>query len=164
MRAIPSILAVAVTAAGLAGATYGAFDHEWKAVLAPVSGSNITGTAEVEGKDKDKKAEAEISIKGATPGAQHPWHVHSGEVRQQWRDRGSGDRLSNAQGGQGRLSQGGGEARHRGTDDRRLLRERPQVGGGRKDDRVVWQPYAGGRKEGEHVFRVLKADLGKHAD
>jgi len=79
MRAIPSILAVAVTAAGLAGATYGAFDHEWKAVLTPSSGSNITGTAEFESKDKDKKTEAEISIKGATAGAEHPWHVHSGK-------------------------------------------------------------------------------------
>ena len=78
MRAIPSILAVAVTAAGLAGARYGAFDHEWKAVLAPVSGSNITGEAELEGKDKDKSSEAEISIKGATAGAELPWHVHSG--------------------------------------------------------------------------------------
>jgi hypothetical protein len=64
MRAIPSILAVAVTAAGLAGATYGVFDHEWKAVLAPVSGSKITGEAELEGKDKDKSSKAEISIKG----------------------------------------------------------------------------------------------------
>jgi len=79
MRAIGSILAVAVSAAGLAGATYSVMDHEWKAVLAPVSGSNITGEAEVEGKDKDKKAEAEISIKGATAGAEHPWHVHQGK-------------------------------------------------------------------------------------
>ena len=79
MRAIGNILAVAVTAAGLAGATSVAFDHEWKAVLAPVSGSNITGDAEVEGKDKDKKTEAEVSIKGATAGAEHPWHVHQGK-------------------------------------------------------------------------------------
>ena len=79
MRAIPSILAVAVTAAGLAGATYGAFEHEWKAVLAPVSGSKITGQAELEGKDKDKSSEAEISIKGATAGAELPWHVHTGK-------------------------------------------------------------------------------------
>lgn len=78
MRAIPSILIVGAAVAGLAGATYG-FDHEWKAVLAPSSGSNITGTAEVEGKDKDKHTEAEISIKGATAGAELPWHVHQGK-------------------------------------------------------------------------------------
>ena len=77
MRAIPSILIIGAVA-GLAGATYG-FDHEWKAVLKPGSGSNITGTAEVEGKDKDKASEAEISIKGATAGAELPWHVHSGK-------------------------------------------------------------------------------------
>lgn len=78
MRAFTSMLVVGAAVAGLAGATYG-FDHEWKAVLAPSSGSNITGTAEVEGEDKDKKTEAEISIKGATPGAEHPWHIHQGK-------------------------------------------------------------------------------------
>jgi hypothetical protein len=78
MRAIPSILIVGATVVGLAGATYG-FDHEWKAVLKPGAGSNITGEAEVEGKDKDKKAKAEISIKGATAGAELPWHVHQGK-------------------------------------------------------------------------------------
>ena len=76
MKAIPSMLIVGVAVAGLAGATYG-FDHEWKAVLKPGAGSSITGTAEV-GK-KDKGTEAEISIKGATPGAELPWHVHSGK-------------------------------------------------------------------------------------
>jgi hypothetical protein len=78
MRAIPSILIVGAAVAGLAGATYG-FDHEWKAVLAPASGSNITGTAEVEEEDKGKTTEAEISIKGATAGAELPWHVHVGK-------------------------------------------------------------------------------------
>lgn len=79
MRAISSILIVGAVA-GLAGATYG-FDHEWKTVLKPSSGSSITGTAEVEGedKDKDKTTEAEISIKGATAGAELPWHVHQGK-------------------------------------------------------------------------------------
>ena len=78
MRAITSTLIVGAAIAGLAGATYG-FDHEWKATLAPGAGSKITGEAEVEGKDKDKKTEAEISIKGATAGAEHPWHVHQGK-------------------------------------------------------------------------------------
>jgi len=78
MRAITSTLIVGAAVAGLAGATYG-FDHEWKAVLKPGAGSNITGTAEFEGKDKDKASEAEISIKGATAGAELPWHVHSGK-------------------------------------------------------------------------------------
>ena len=77
MRAIPGILILGAVA-GLAGATYG-FDHEWKAVLKPSSGSSITGTAEFEGKDKDKHSEAEISIKGGTAGAELPWHVHSGK-------------------------------------------------------------------------------------
>lgn len=77
MRVIPSILVIGAVA-GLAGAGYG-FDHEWKATLTPGAGSKITGTAEFEGKDKDKKSEAEISIKGGTPGAELPWHVHSGK-------------------------------------------------------------------------------------
>ena len=79
MRAIGGILVVSVAVAGLAAATTGAMDHEWKAVLKPAAGSNITGEAEVEGKDKDKAAEAEISIKGATAGAELPWHVHQGK-------------------------------------------------------------------------------------
>jgi hypothetical protein len=78
MRAIPGILVVGAAVVGLAGASYG-FDHEWKAVLTPGAGSKIAGEAEVEGKDKDKKTEAEISIKGATAGAEHPWHVHQGK-------------------------------------------------------------------------------------
>lgn len=79
MRAVSRMLVVAVTVAGLAAATQPAFDHEWKAVLAPGAGSNISGTAEVEGEDNDKKTEAEISIKGATAGEQLPWHVHQGK-------------------------------------------------------------------------------------
>ena len=79
MRAIGGILVVSVAVAGLAAATNGAFDHEWKTVLKPGAGSNITGEAEVEGKDKDKKAEAEISIKGAAAGSVLPWHVHQGK-------------------------------------------------------------------------------------
>lgn len=78
MRAIPSILIVGAAVAGLAGATYG-FDHEWKTVLKPGAGSSITGTAELEGKDKDKRSEAEISIAGATAGAELPWHIHAGK-------------------------------------------------------------------------------------
>ncbi len=76
MRTVSSMLVVGVAVAALAGATYG-LDHEWKAVLKPGAGSNITGTAEVE--KKDKGTEAEISIKGATAGAELPWHVHSGK-------------------------------------------------------------------------------------
>jgi hypothetical protein len=37
------------------------------------------GEAELEGKDKDKSSKAEISIKGATAGAELPWHVHTGK-------------------------------------------------------------------------------------
>jgi hypothetical protein len=77
MRAIPSILAVGVAVAGLAAATHG-YKPEWKTDLKPGAGSNITGTAEVDA-DGDKKTEAEIHIKGATAGAELPWHVHSGK-------------------------------------------------------------------------------------
>jgi Cu/Zn superoxide dismutase len=79
MKAIMKVLVGGVAVAGLAAATNRASDHEWKAVLKPGAGSNITGEAEVEDKDKNKKTEAEISIKGATPGAEHPWHVHQGK-------------------------------------------------------------------------------------
>ena len=77
MRTIPSMLIVGVAVAGLAAATNGAFSPEWKTVLKPGAGSNITGTADVEAKDKATKAE--ISIKGATAGSELPWHVHSGK-------------------------------------------------------------------------------------
>ena len=71
MKAILSMVVIGVAVAG--------YDHEWKAVLKPGAGSSITGTAEVEKEDKGKNTEAEISIKGATAGAELPWHVHSGK-------------------------------------------------------------------------------------
>ena len=77
MRAHPSILIVGVAVAGLAGAS-AAFKPEWKTQLKPVAGSGITGEAEVEEKGKNE-SEADISIKGATAGAELPWHVHSGK-------------------------------------------------------------------------------------
>jgi len=78
MRAFWSVLAVGGAVAGLAAATSSASGPEWKAVLKPGAGSSITGKAEVEG-EGDKATEAEISIKGATAGAELPWHVHSGK-------------------------------------------------------------------------------------
>ena len=78
MRTIPSMLVVGIAVAGLAAATNGAFKPEWKTSLKPGAGSNITGTAEFKAKS-DKETEAEISIKGATAGAELPWHVHSGK-------------------------------------------------------------------------------------
>ena len=82
MKTRTDLLALAVVAA-LAGVAHWGFDHEWKATLAPSSGSNITGKAEVEGEKSDKMTEAEISIEGATKGAELPWHVHTGKCGSQ---------------------------------------------------------------------------------
>lgn len=73
------MLVAGVTVAGLAAATGAALEPEWKAVVKPNAGSGITGEAGVEGTDREKKAKADISIKGATPGAELPWHIHGGK-------------------------------------------------------------------------------------
>lgn len=51
-------------------------DQEWKALLSEVSGSGVFGRAEME--SANGKTEAEIEIRGATPGSVHVWQVHQG--------------------------------------------------------------------------------------
>jgi len=78
VRAISSILVAGVAVAGLAAGPSEVFKPEWKTELKPGAGSSITGKAEVEA-EGDNTTEAEIHIKGATAGAELPWHVHSGK-------------------------------------------------------------------------------------
>lgn len=49
---------------------------DWSGDLSAMSGSSVTGTAKVQ--SVAVGAGATISISGATPGAQHPWHIHRG--------------------------------------------------------------------------------------
>jgi hypothetical protein len=51
---------------------------KWSANLAPQGGTNVSGTATVEGKDASS-THATVSITGGDPGATYPWHVHSGK-------------------------------------------------------------------------------------
>ena len=49
---------------------------DWEATLAQVNNSRVRGTAAVQ--SVAVGSGVTISIEGATPGAQHPWHVHVG--------------------------------------------------------------------------------------
>jgi hypothetical protein len=49
---------------------------DWAATLTPRNSSNVRGTAGVQ--SAVVAAGVKISISGATPGASHPWHVHTG--------------------------------------------------------------------------------------
>jgi len=49
----------------------------WKATLASVGGSAVTGTAS--GTTAHDSTNVTVTIMGATPGATHPWHIHDGK-------------------------------------------------------------------------------------
>lgn len=48
----------------------------WNAILNPVGGSGVSGTATAQ--DMDNATHATINISGARAGAVHPWHIHEG--------------------------------------------------------------------------------------
>jgi hypothetical protein len=50
---------------------------EWSAVLSPMNGSTVSGTATAEPRDGDTLV-VMLRIKGARAGDTNPWHVHSG--------------------------------------------------------------------------------------
>ena len=50
---------------------------EWSATIRPQDGSTIEGTATVVPREGDSML-VNISIKGASAGESHPWHVHQG--------------------------------------------------------------------------------------
>lgn len=49
----------------------------WRATLAPVGGSGVSGTGEAH--VQDELTHALVNITGARAGGVHPWHVHEGE-------------------------------------------------------------------------------------
>jgi hypothetical protein len=54
---------------------------QWSATLAPGEASptpKVSGTATVMGNADSSQTRVEISLNDATPGANHPWHLHRG--------------------------------------------------------------------------------------
>jgi hypothetical protein len=51
----------------------------WTATLAPQGTSHVSGTATVSGVSGASETRATITLKGATAGGVHPWHIHSGK-------------------------------------------------------------------------------------
>jgi hypothetical protein len=52
---------------------------QWSATLSPSNGSTISGTATAEGVGSADSTLVKISIRGATPNATLPWHIHAGK-------------------------------------------------------------------------------------
>ncbi len=50
----------------------------WTATLASMAGTNVTGTASVMAGSSAGTTSTEITISGAPPNGEHPWHIHSG--------------------------------------------------------------------------------------
>jgi hypothetical protein len=53
----------------------------WSATLAPAAGSpapQVSGTGTVMGNADSTQTRVEVGLSGATPGAEHPWHLHRG--------------------------------------------------------------------------------------
>jgi hypothetical protein len=51
----------------------------WTAALAPQAGGTVAGTATVAPGTTSGTTVVVVSIRGGTPGAIYPWHVHSGQ-------------------------------------------------------------------------------------
>ena len=51
----------------------------WSASLAPMSGTNVTGSATVTPGDNSNQTRVDLMVSGASAGGVHPWHVHRGQ-------------------------------------------------------------------------------------
>jgi hypothetical protein len=64
---------MAITATAILTLTF----KEWSAMIRPLNGSTVSGTATATPRDGDSLV-VNIRIKGGRTGDSHPWHVHSG--------------------------------------------------------------------------------------
>jgi Cu/Zn superoxide dismutase len=53
----------------------------WRGMLMPMNGSTVSGTVTVR-PISDAQTQATLNLAGATAGAVHPWHIHSGTCAQ----------------------------------------------------------------------------------
>jgi hypothetical protein len=53
----------------------------WRGMLMPMSGSTVSGTVTVR-PVSDAQTQATLTLAGASAGAVHPWHIHTGSCAQ----------------------------------------------------------------------------------
>jgi Cu/Zn superoxide dismutase len=78
MKRITGLALVLFSAACASGSGGGDTEGivDFKATLAPTAGNQVKGTANAVA--SLGRTAVTVEIEGATPGAQHPWHVHQG--------------------------------------------------------------------------------------